>query len=992
MLNSDIVEGNRMSGYTARRVIPLPDLSCLFYDFEHIATGARHIHIHNHSAENTFSVIFKTVPKDSTGVAHVLEHTVLCGSRKYPVRDPFFSMLKRSLSSFMNAFTASDWTMYPFSTQNRKDYFNLLGVYLDAVFHPNLEILNFKQEGCRLAFELSDTDKTPDHLVYKGIVFNEMKGAMSSPEQVLTRSLFNALFPDTTYAFNSGGDPKDIPRLTHQGLVDFHRYHYHPSNACFYTFGDIPIADTLAFIDKTVLGDYKRIVPDTGVVSQPRWQAPKEKVYSYPLSREDASEKKCQVCIAWLTAEINDHFEVLCLTVLEQILLGNSGSPLRKALIDSGLGTALSDGTGYYSDLRDSVFSCGLKDVTREAAPDIEKIVFSVLDDLVENGIDKRLVRSAIHQIEFHWKEVTNHPYPYGLKLLLSFSGSWLHGGDPIDILNFNKDIERIRKESDKASFFEDRITTYFKDNPHRVRLTLVPDHNQTERENSRLEKELIAICKGLEPSDIARIKDDTVALERLQDAEEDLSSLPTLAIDDIPPGVKTISETTDLKKTSATCYGQPTAGIFYFSAAIGCGALKAEQIPYVPFFCHAFSRIGTELNDYSEMARQIDASTGGIGLSVHARTRFGEDGACLPFISLNAKCLERNEDRMFDILQELLFQYKFSDHGRLKNLLLEYRAGLESMIVPNGHRLAMMLSVRKFSTASWLDETWHGVHQLKFFKKITAALTDDELGRTANALSGIGSALLKSSAVKIALIGESSALTHALSPVEDLRKGLAIGSRNAFAPPEIMPESITDEKFPREGWKTGSAVSFVARAFKAVRMDHQDAPALLVISKLLRSLYLHREIREKGGAYGGFALYNPEDGIFSFASYRDPHVVSTLNVYRAANRFIRSEKITDEDVKEAILQICSDIDRPDPPGPAARKAFYRKIIGLDDDARNRFKQKILSVTRSRVHTVAEQYFDPDTEEYAVAVISGEEKLKAANKEMADAPLTLHRI
>lgn len=988
MLNSDIVEGNQMGGYMVKRVIPLPDLSCLFYDFEHIATGARHIHIHNDSAENTFSVIFKTVPQDSTGVAHILEHTVLCGSRKYPVRDPFFSMLKRSLSSFMNAFTASDWTMYPFSTQNRKDFFNLLGVYLDAVFHPNLEILNFKQEGHRLAFESTDTEKSPDRLVYKGIVYNEMKGAMSSPEQVMNRSLFNALFPNTTYAFNSGGDPKDIPRLTHQGLVDFHRRHYHPSNAYFYTFGDIPIADILSVVEETALSDYQRIEPDTDVMSQPRWEAPKEKIYYYPISREEAPEKKCQACVAWLTSDIKDHFEVLCLTVLEQILLGNSGSPLRKALIDSGLGTALSDGTGYYSDLRDSVFSCGLKDVTQEAAADIEKIVFSVLDDLIENGIGKDLVQSAIHQIEFHWKEVTNNPYPYGLKLLLSFSGSWLHGDDPINILNFNQDIERIRKESDKESFFEDRIKTYLKDNPHRVCLTLAPDPELEEKENNRLGKELAAIRNGLKSSDIEKIKEDTLALERLQDSVEDLSSLPTLALDDIPPGVKSISETTDFNKIPATCYRQPTAGIFYFSAAIGCGALKEAQIPYVPFFCHAFSKIGTDLHDYTEMARQIDASTGGIGLSVHARTRFGENGKCLPFISLNGKCLDRNEDRMFIILQELLFRYNFSDHARLKNLLLEYRAGLESMIVPNGHRLAMMLAARSFSTASWLDETWHGVHQLKFFKKITDTLTDVDLDRVATALAGIGASLLKSSGMKIALIGESSLLSNALSPVEEIRKGLESESHNAFEPPGL----VIDEKLSREGWKTTSAVSFVARAFKTVRMNHDDAPALLVISKLLRSLYLHREIREKGGAYGGFALYNPEDGIFSFASYRDPHVVSTMNVYRAAAEFIRSGTVTDEDIKEATLQICSDIDRPDPPGPAARKAFYRKIIGLDDDTRNRFKQNILSLTRSQVLTVAEQYFDSDTGDYAVAVISGEEKLKAANKEMADAPLTLHRI
>ncbi len=984
----EVTKGSNICGYVVKRVIELPELASVYYELEHISTGARHIHIYNDITENTFGVAFKTVPQDSTGVAHILEHTVLCGSKKYPVRDPFFSMLKRSLSSFMNAFTASDWTMYPFSTQNRKDFFNLLGIYLDAVFFPNLYPLNFKQEGHRLEIEEGD-GQNPDRLVYKGIVYNEMKGAMSSPEQVMTRSIFNALFPSSTYRFNSGGDPKVIPKLTHEHLVAFHRHHYHPSNAYFYTFGDIPIAEILSFIHETTLKDFNRIEPETVVMPQPRWMRPEEKIYYYPLAKSEEPTQKCQASLAWLTADIQDHYEVLCLTILEQILLGNAASPLRKALIDSGLGSALSDGTGFYSDVRDPVFSAGLKDVTQEAAIEIESIIFSVLDGLIEKGIDKEIIESAIHQIEFKWKEVTNHPYPYGLKLLLSFSGSWFHGGDPVNILNFNADIQKIREEAGKGPFFEDRMKIYLRDNPHRVRLTLIPDQQMEAEETRRVAQELESIRRKLTHTDLEKIRSDAVSLRRLQESEEDLSSLPTLELEDIPPTVKSVSETVGFGPTPAACYQQPTAGIFYFSAAIGCGDLADDLIPFAPLFCHAFSRIGTRLRDYAEMARIIDAYTGGIGLSAHARTRFEPDGRCMAFISLNGKCLDQNESRMFDILKELLFQYDFSDRLRLKNLLLEYRAGLESMILPNGHRLAMMLAARNFSMASALDERWHGVHQLKFIKKITDTLSDAELDRVSASLTGIGECLFRESGMKAAVIGESAALSSALSPVEDIYQGLGKGYEgSAFESPNIKIE----DKLPREGWRTGTSVSFVAQAFKTVRMDHEDSPALLVISKLLRSLYLHREIREKGGAYGGFALYNPEDGIFSFASYRDPHLVSTLAVYDSAAQFIQSDTVTDENIKEAILQVCSDIDRPDPPGPAARKGFYRKIIALDDDTRNRFKQKILSMRRSEVVAVAECYFGSGPGEHAVAVISGEEKLEAANRRMGDTPLTLYTL
>jgi len=353
--NPGLKAGDRINDYRIEQVETLKEISAVFYALKHLTTGAKHIHIGNEDAENTFSVAFKTIPKDSTGVAHILEHTALCGSRKFPVRDPFFSMLKRSLSTFMNAFTASDWTMYPFSTQNKKDFYNLMDVYLDAAFFPKLDGLSFKQEGHRL--EIDDTDQGQDaeipRLIYKGVVYNEMKGAMSSPDQVMARSILKALYPSSTYQFNSGGEPAEIPTLTYEQLKEFHRQHYHPSNAFFYTYGNLPLQDHLAFIEDKVLRQFKRIDPDTEVAAQPRWKQPLSVTYPYPFDKNEDSTQKYRVCVAWLTADIKDSFEILTLTLLEQILLGNSASPLRKALIDSGLGSALCDGCGFDADNRD---------------------------------------------------------------------------------------------------------------------------------------------------------------------------------------------------------------------------------------------------------------------------------------------------------------------------------------------------------------------------------------------------------------------------------------------------------------------------------------------------------------------------------------------------------------------------------------------------------------------------------------------------------------
>jgi Zn-dependent M16 (insulinase) family peptidase len=991
--NPDLKTGESCFGFKLLRTVTLPENQAVFHEFRHEKTGAAYVHVSRDDEENSFSVAFKTVPEDATGVAHILEHTVLCGSRQYPVRDPFFSMLKRSLNSFMNAFTASDWTMYPFSTPNRKDFYNLMGVYLDAAFFPRLDPLSFKQEGHRLETE-TDPGSGDDGLVYKGVVYNEMKGAMSSPDQVCRRSLMNALYPDTTYRHNSGGDPEEIPSLTHEDLVAFHRRHYHPSNAFFYSYGNLPVAEHLRVIQEKVLKDFDAIDPNTDVPSQPRWPASRRAVYHYPLSPDEDPNKKSQACVAWLTADIRNATEVLVLLLLEEILLGNAASPLRKALMDSGLGSALSDATGFDPDNRDTLFSCGLKDVDREAASKVEAIVMEVLERLSTDGIDPGLVAAAVHQIEFHRKEVSNTPYPYGLKLLLAFGGSWFHGGDPVRVLQFDEDMRRIREEIASGPYLEKKIKAYFLDNPHRVLFELHPDQTMARKEEQRVAGVLADVRKGLTDSDLQQIRRDAGALERLQAEKEDLSVLPTLARGDIPPTIRTISGCHLEPALRGQCYEVPTAGIFYYSSAFGMGMLPARLAPLVPFFSYAMTKAGTLRHDYMEMAKRIDTYTGGIGVAARARTRAGGDGRSIGYLVMESKCLERNQAQMFDIIAELVGEFDFSNHQRLRQLLMEYRAGLESMVLHNGHRLAMSLAARRFLPQTALHETWYGISQLQYIKALTDGLDDRGLTSLAGALSEVGGHLFIKGNLQSAYIGETSAL-GACSGFDAgfgdvLRAPVGGGDPStAFAIPESGP---LEKELPREGWHTSSSVSFVAQCFQTVRRDHPDAPALSIISKMLRSLYLHREIREKGGAYGGFSTYNIEDGIFSFASYRDPQIAATLDAFSGASAFITSGDYADSDINEALLQVCSEIDRPDPPGPAARKAFGRSLVSLTDDMRRRFKDALLATTRKEVVATAKRYFSPGLHKKAVAVISGKEQLEAANREFGKEALDLRAI
>ncbi|MGD9053809.1 MAG: insulinase family protein [Desulfobacterales bacterium] len=988
--NSDFRQGEQVGNYTVNRVVPLERIRSFYYDLEHKVTGARHIHISNDDAENTFSVAFKTVPVDSTGVAHILEHTALCGSHRYPVRDPFFSMLKRSLCTFMNAFTASDWTMYPFSTQNTKDFFNLLDVYLDAAFFPKIDELSFKQEGHRLEIEGDLNSDDPDRfrLVYKGVVYNEMKGAMSSPDQVMVRSIQKELYPSTTYHYNSGGDPAEIPSLTYQQLKEFHRRHYHPSNAFFYTYGNVPLAESLATIEDTVLKKFERITPDTDVAAQPRWRKPRVASFPYPFNPNEDPAKKYQACVAWLVGGIKDAFQVLTLSLLEQVLLGNSAAPLRKALIDSELGSSLCDGCGLDTDNRDTAFVAGLKDVEKGAAEKVEAIIFETLADLVKNGIDRQLIESAIHQIEFHRKEITNTPYPYGIKLLLAFTGPLLHGGDPVRILRFDDDLNKLRELMKQEPFFENLIEKQLLKNSHRVRLTMVPDQEMEQNETRRVKDQLEKVKKGLSPADLEKIQRDNQALKRQQETKDDVSCLPTLEREDIPTTVPIVKESGVDRSANTTLYAQATSDIFYFAASAGTGGLPQSLIPWAPFFCYALTRSGTALHDYTEMARRIDAYTGGVGLATHARTRYDQAGSCLPFISFNGKCLARNQEKMFDILREFISDFDLSDRSRLTSLLKEYRAALQSMIVHNGHRLAISVASRNFSPARALSESWSGIHQLKAIKELTDDLNAQKLDTLVQDLTEIGKHIFVRDNFQMALIGEEDQLTAGGTAATTIFQQLADGRNDGFSAPRMRLRNNA----LREGWSTSTAVSFVALTFETVRLTHADGPALAVISKMLRSMFLHREIREKGGAYGGFAIYNPEDGLFGFGSYRDPHIVATLEAYAAAAEFIRSGSYTEEDIKEAILQVCSEIDKPDPPGPAARKAFYRKIVSLSDDIRIQFKTRLLSLKRRDIQQAADQYFGLQCKNGSVAVISNQEKLKEANQQLADQPLSLYQI
>ncbi len=980
--------GKIYSNFKLLRKEVLPDVygGSIMYELKHSSTGARFIHIENDDTENTFAVVFKTVPKDSTGIAHILEHTVLAGSKKYPVKDPFFSMITRSLNTFMNAFTSSDWTGYPFSSENKKDYYNLMGVYLDAVFFPKIDRLSFLQEGWRYELE-KDPKSGEEKLIYKGVVYNEMKGAMSSPDRVMAQSLMSALCPDTPYSHNSGGDPKKIVNLSHEQLVYFHRDFgfYHPSNAIFYSYGNFPITENLAFVGN-VLKDFGKIIPDTNIPSQPRWTKSRRVEYKYSLAKTEDPTKKYQACMGWLTTDISDTFEIFALELLADILLGNPAAPLKKALTDSGLGSTLSECSGFDVDMKEIPFVCGLKDIKKEDAEEVFAIIFDTLMDLAKNGIDKKLIDATIHQLEFHTKEISGGRLPYGLITLLRFLENSIHECDPKNALDFNNHLTRLNTELKKGRFFEKKIEQYFLRNPHHVLLTLSPDQKMAEVEEKRVATELEKIHKNMTLEELETIRRDAKILKNIQNSKPDLSCLPTLAVKDIPEGVKKVEapETVLLGEHKIKCYKQPTSGIFYLTSAIGTGGLSEELIQLVPFFCNTLNKIGTTKRSYEDIVHRITSYTGSLVFNMQNLEHL-KNNKCISFVTINGKCLNRNIEKMLDIVKELLVCFDFSNHDRLKGLLLEYCAHLEPAVVDSGHYFSSSLATRKISQTHYLNEICEGVSQLKFIKKL---IKEVNIADIAELLTKIAKTVFRERNIKTALVGDMKSLVLAQSGVDKIYNAIPFKGIPSFV---YKADNKLGHWAVHEGWIASSSVSFVASVFGAPKIGHPDAPIIAIISKLLKSIYVHREIREKGGAYGGVVQYYPEYGIFVFMSYRDPHIVSTINTFRFAQEFINCNDFTDEDIKEAILKVCAELGKVQTPDTAARTDFFHKFISFTNKDRETFKNSVLSVTKKDILRVAKIYFQPGTK-MSTAVISGQSQLEKANEKLGKRSLDIHEI
>lgn len=969
MATTEAITSEAIGGYRIKRREPLERLGT-FIELEHEATGARHIHIECPDDNNGFAVTFATAPTDSTGVAHILEHVVLAGSRKYPVHDPFFSMSRRSLATFLNALTGSDWTMYLFSTRNAKDYMNLVDVYLDATFFPQLTEDAFKQEGIR--FEFENPSDPQSGLRYKGVVFNEMKGAMATPGDAIHRAMGRTLFPGLPYEHVSGGEPQNIPDLTWRMLRDFHAHHYHPSNALFYTYGDQNLAATLEVIERNVLSGFKRRPTDHSISDVKRFDTPRRAVEPFPITAAEDSSRRSQALAAWVTVPSADSFRLLAMKVLAEVLLGNAGSPLRKALIDSGLGSALADGSGLHDDYREAVFGAGLKGVAAHDVEKVEQVVLDTLERVADEGIDQSQVDAAIHHLEFEKRERSNAGFPYALRVLFAFLPAYHYGGDPMSALDFDADLEHLQKVRGEGRFFENLIRAELIDNPHRALIAAVPDAELDERRRSAELKRLATIEAKLGEKDKQEIVEEALRLKAEQEAKQDLSVLPTLELTDIPMDFQDVpSRDARLSGASIEFYPQPTNGITYLDIRSDFADLDSKQRDLLPLFSRVLTQSGAAGQDYAEVASRIASVSGGVGAAAQVQSLAASEDYLQSFV-ISGRALDRNAKPFVELLTDLIARLEIEPR-RLKEIIAEISTRLESSLAGLGFQFAILRAHAKLNSEGALNDRLQGIGMLHTMREL-ALLEETELSDLIRHLDELRHRIFQSNRLRIIVTCEESMI----EPLGELLSGLVAalpndqsnnGSASKLSALAAIPEART----------APVPVAFNVRIFKTVRFTHEDAPALLVLANYLRDTFLHRELREKGGAYGGYAQAGIASGTFYFGSFRDPNIVRTYEIFDQAIRWVTEGDIEAEPLKEAILGACGDVDPLESPDIKGRREATNRATGFTLELRERFKQRLLNVSAADLRRVTRTYL-MDGEPVQITV-AGPELIQVASNQ-----------
>ncbi len=965
--------GQRYRDFELTKAMEIPELQCQLREFIHLPTGAEVMHISNDDTENVFCLSFRTLPEKSNGVAHILEHTVLCGSKKYPIKDPFFSMSRRSLNTFMNALTGPDFTCYPAATQVSKDFYNILEVYLDAVFHPILSNLSFLQEGHRLEYSIPN-DPTSS-LEHKGIVYNEMLGDLATGRARLNEAMMEALFSSVSYGVNSGGDPKEIVTLTYEELLDFHEKNYHPGRCLFYFYGNMPVEQHLDFIAENALKGVKPIGPMPKIPLQPRHSEPKRIAKNYPIAPDEDATGKTFLGFGWLTAHILEQEELLALAILAIILLDTDGSILKKALLKSGYCKQVS--AYLEGEINEAPFTITLSGCEPKHVDVLEELIFETLKKVAFDGIPLEKIENAIHQFEFYRSEISSDHEPFGLALFMRSGLLKQHGARPEDGLTIHYLLDKIRQSNlQNPSYFSDLIEKHLVKNPHFVRIMMTPDPHLSAIEKEEEKLNLKKIQENITPEQKKQILKQAADLEAYQKEQQEVDAniLPKIHLKDVPKAVVEIElhrETVGILDVyHHACF---TNDIVYQHLTYDLPDVTEEELPFVRLFTMLAPQVGAGGRNYVENLEYIQAHTGGIGMLLNLNIHANDFNQFSPTLTIRGKALRRKTEKLSKLMFDTVTSLDFRDTNRLKELIHKYYVSLQGTLNSKAMNYAINLSGSGLDIPTKIANSWYGLDYFLTIKDL-AENFDERAEKLVARLELLQEKLL-------GLQDPHLIITCNAQTYDEMR------SHQFYDLSQLPTKSFTPLKanfkltpVVNQARVISSPVAFSGKVFKTVPYIDEASPAISIAAYLCDNVVLHSKLREQGGAYGGGAVSNTLSGNFYFYSFRDPNIASTLKAFDEAVETLVGGDFDNDDLDEAKLEMIQRSDMPIAPEYKGFEAYSMLREKKTTEFRQTQRERMLGLTRKQVIEVVKAHILPNMNKGAAVVFAPKHLIDAENE------------
>lgn len=944
--------------------------------FRHETSGAKLVYFSNDDDNKVFSISFRTPPDDHSGIPHILEHSVLCGSKKFPVKEPFVELAKGSLNTFLNAMTFPDKTMYPVASRNDKDLYNLMDVYLDAVLHPKIydypEIL--MQEGWH--YELENREKK---LNYVGVVYNEMKGVFSSPESILYRKIQESLFPDNTYGFESGGDPDYIPELTQEKFIGFHKKFYHPSNSFLYLYGNGNVSEHLKFIDSNYLKDFKAQEVNSTIPFHKAFDSVREQVIEYPLMDSEATDDKTFLSLNIAIGRATDPEIYLAFDILEYLLMGTSASPLKKALLDESIGKDIFG--SFDNGILQPVFSVIAKNSEEKLKNKFLEVIFRTLENLVTGGIDKKQVEAAINIHEFHLREADFRNYPKGLVYNFKILDSWLHGADPFMHLRYEKILEKI-KTALKEDYFEQLIKKYILENHHRSLLIVKPKRSLDEIKRKELDQKLSRHKENLSDDELDNLIKETERLKINQsetDSPQDLARIPLLALADINKNTEKLPQI-EIKKDNYKILLHPhfTGNIAYLNLYFDSNPIPLADLPYLNLLSSILGKTNTREYEYSDLTNEINIQTGGINFFPSTFSENNSSDLFYPKFIVKSKSMVEKHENLFHLINEIIHNTGFGDKKRIREIIREKKSRMEMAIIQQGHSIASSRLFANFSPLGKYNEILSGLTFYWFLSDLEKNF-DKKFEELTNKLEEVSGALFRKN-------GLIASVTTRESDFRKLEKGL-LGLTDRLSDKEISQSPYSFDYSKRnEALLSPSKVQYVVQGFNYRNSGHEYSGELQVLKSIISLDYLWNRVRVQGGAYGSFARFSRNGNMF-LGSYRDPNLVKTLEIYKGLPGYLKNFQADKRQMTKYIIGTISNIDTPLTPSMKGEAATDDYISHLSLEEKQKERDEILGTTEKGIRDKSRLIEDLVKENYYCVL--GNDKILKDNENLFDELLNI---